>query len=83
MILNQYEPLTICMLAICNFSRFFGILLTFFPKLTFSKNSFRDTIRGSNIHVLDTDHDRGSVGPDLDPNCFQRSSADKKILCYC
>ena len=25
------------------------------------------------------DQDRHTVGPDLEPNCFQRSSADDKI----
>ena len=34
--------------------------------LTFSKNSFRNTIRVSND--LDPDQDRFSVGPDLGPN---------------
>ena len=38
----------------------------------FSKISFRNTIRVSNS--LDTDQDRHSVGPDLDPNCLQRLS---------
>ena len=45
-----------------------------FPKLTFSKNSFRNTIRMSNC--LDADQAQHSVGPDLDPNCLQRLSAD-------
>ena len=42
----------------------------------FSKNSFRNTIRVSNS--LDTDQDRRSVGPDLDPNCSQRLSPKTK-----
>ena len=50
----------------------------FFSKFTFSKNSFRNTIRLSNS--LDTDQDRPKVGPDLGPNCLQRLSADDK--CY-
>ena len=48
----------------------------FFSKLTFSKNSFRNTIRVSNS--LDPDQDRHSVGPDLGSNCLQRLSADDK-----
>ena len=42
----------------------------FFPKLTFSKVSFRMTIRVSN--GLDPDQDRHFVGPDLGPNYLQR-----------
>ena len=38
--------LTLCVL--CNFSCFCCLLLTFF-KLNFSKNSFRNTIRVSNV----------------------------------
>ena len=49
----------------------------FFSKVTISKNSFRNTIRVSNS--LDPDQDRRSVGPDLGPNCVERSSADDKI----
>ena len=41
-----------------------------FLKLTFSKNSFRNTIRVSN--GLDPDQDRRSAGPDLGPNCLQK-----------
>ena len=40
------------------------------------KNSARNTIRVSNM--LDPDQDRQNVGPDLDPNCLQRLSADDK-----
>ena len=29
---------------------------------------------------LDLDQDQHSLGPDLDPNCLQRLSADDKIL---
>ena len=50
-------------------------LLIFFSKLNLKK-SFRDTIRVSN--GLDPDQDRHYVGPDLDPNCLQRLSADDK-----
>ena len=49
----------------------------FFSKLTFSKNSFRNTIRISNR--LAPDLARPSVGPDLGPNCFQTSAADDKF----
>ena len=48
-------------------------LVSFF-KLTFSINSFRNTIRVSN--GLDLDQD--SVGLDLSPNCLQRLSAGDK-----
>ena len=47
-------------------------LLTF-SKLTFSKNSFKNTFKVSNS--LDPDQDRHPVGPDLDSNCLQRLSA--------
>ena len=47
-----------------------------FSKSTFSKNSFRNTIRVSNS--LDSDQDRHYVAPDLGPNCLQRLSADDK-----
>ena len=46
----------------------------FFSKSTFSKNTFMNTIRVSNS--LDPDQVRHFVGPDLDPNCLQRLSAD-------
>ena len=46
----------------------------FFSKSTFSKNSFRNTIRVSNS--LDPDQAQHFVGPDLGPNCLQRLSAD-------
>ena len=49
----------------------------FFSKSTFLKNSFRNTIRLSNS--LNTDLARHFVGPDLDPNCLQRLSADDKM----
>ena len=48
----------------------------FFSKLTFSNESFWNTTRVSN--GLDPDQDRPYVGPDLDPNCLQRLSADEK-----
>ena len=66
--------LTLYMLG--NFSCFCFHLLTFFSKLTFSKASFRNTIRVSNS--LDPDQDQHIVGPDLGPNCLQRLSADDK-----
>ena len=61
--------LTLCMLG--NFSCLYCRLLTF-SKIFFSFN----TIRVSNS--LDLDQDR-HVGPDLGPNCLQRSSVDNKI----
>ena len=48
--------------------------LLIFSKSTFSKNSFRNTIRVSNS--LDPDQARHFVGPDLNRNCSQRLSAD-------
>ena len=59
---------TLCMLGI-----FFLLSLSsadFFLRLTFSRNSFTNTIRVSNS--FDPDQDRYSVGPDLGPNCLQR-----------
>ena len=41
-----------------------------FLKSTFSKNSFKNTIRVSNS--LDPDQARHYVRPDLGPNCLQR-----------
>ena len=49
----------------------------FFSKLTFSKDSFRNTIRMSNS--LDSDQDPHSVGPDLGPNCLQRYQQMTKV----
>ena len=46
-------------------------------QLTFSKRSFRNTIRVSN--GLDPDQDRCSVDPHLGLNCLQRFSADDKV----
>ena len=45
-----------------------------FSKLIFSKKYFRNIIRVSNSS--DPDQARQSVGPDLDPNCLKRLSAD-------
>ena len=45
-----------------------------FFKINFPKNSFRNTIRVPNS--MDPDQARQNVGPDLDPNCLQRLSAD-------
>ena len=50
------------------------VVCCFRSKLFFSKNSFRITIRVANS--LDPDQARHFVGPDLDPNCLQRTSAD-------
>ena len=73
---NNQTPLTQCMLG--NFSCFCCRLLTFY-KINFLKKNFRNTFRVSNN--LDPDQDRHSVGPDLDPNCLQRLSADDKSRC--
>ena len=53
------------------FSMIFCRLLDF-SKFTFSKNSFRISIRVSNS--LDPDQARHFVGPDLDPNWFAQVS---------
>ena len=50
--------------------------MDFFFKSTFSTESFRNTIRVSNS--LDPDQARQNAGPDLNPNCLQRLSADDK-----
>ena len=52
----------------------FDVVCRLFSKLTFSKNSFRNTIRVSNC--LDPDQDRPFVGPNLGPNCLQRLYED-------
>ena len=52
----------------------FSGLLFFFSKSTFSKNSFRKTIRVSNS--LDPHQALQIVGPDLGPCCSQRLSAE-------
>ena len=49
----------------------------FLSKSTFSKTSFRNTIRVSNS--LDPDQARQNVGPDLVPNCLKRLTADDKF----
>ena len=48
------------------------VVCRLFSKLTFSKNSFGNTIKVSN--GLDPDQDRHSVCPDLGPNCLRRLS---------
>ena len=58
-------------------STFRDMVLQIFLKWGFSKNYFRNTIRVSNS--LDPDQAQCNVGPDLGPNCLQRSSANKKI----
>ena len=65
------DLLTFCLLG--NFACCF-VVCWFFSKSTFSKNSFRRTIRVSNS--LDPDQARHFVWPDLDPNYLQRLSAD-------
>ena len=61
-----------------NFFIFFLLSSADFSKFTFSKKIyiFRNFIIVSNS--LDPDQDRHFVGPDLDPNCLQRLSADNK-----
>ena len=61
-------------LASSDFYHSFLASADFFFKITFSKNSFRDTIRVSNN--LDPDQARHFVGPHLDPKCLQKLSAD-------
>ena len=50
----------------------FFVICCFFQNQLFLKNYFRNTIRVSNS----LDPDRHYIGPDLDPNCLQRISAD-------
>ena len=71
---NLSFTLTLCMLG--NFSCFCCRQCCLFSKLTFSKNSFSNTIRVSNS--FDSDQDRSSVGPEQVPKCLQRLSADNK-----
>ena len=58
-----------------SYQDFFCRLLIFFQNKLFSKNSFNKIIRVPNS--LEPDQARHYVGPDLCPNCLQRSSADK------
>ena len=51
--------------------------LLIFSKSSFSKNSFRITLRLSSS--LDPDRARLFVGPDLGPNCLQKFSADDTL----
>ena len=68
------DLLTLCMLG--NFACFL-LSVDFLLKLTFSKKSFRNTIRVSNN--LDPDQARCFFGPDLNPNGLQwLSTEDKK-----
>ena len=53
-----------------------GANLLIFSKLTFFKNSFKNTIRVSN--GLYPDQNRRSVGTELGANYLQRLSVDKK-----
>ena len=48
----------------------------FFFKINCFKKLFQESGRVSNS--LDSDQDRHSVGPDLDPNCLKRVTADDK-----
>ena len=70
---QMMDTLTFCMMG--NFHAFLSSADFF--KITFSKTSFKNTIRVSN--GLDPDQDRRFVGPDLGTNCLQRLSADKKV----
>ena len=60
-----------------NFSCFLLSADFFSSKLTFGKNSFRNTIRMSNS--FDPDPAQRFVGPDLVPNCLPRLSANKLV----
>ena len=60
-------PFTFCPLGVLSSA-------VFFSKSTFSKNSFRSTIRVSNS--LDPDQSWCFVGPDLGPNRLQKLSAN-------
>ena len=69
--MGRIVSLTHCLLG--NFFAFLS-LADFLPNLTFSKNSFRNTIRVSNS--FDQDQAGRFVWPDLCPNCFHKFSAD-------
>ena len=70
--MHIYSALTLCVSWVI----FHAFLLSadFVSKSTFSKNSFRYTIRVSNS--LDPDQAKHFVGPDLGPKCLQKLSAD-------
>ena len=55
-----------------------NVVCWLFSKLTFSKNSFTNTIRVSNS--FDLDQNRRYVGPDLGPNCLQRLTEEDKVV---
>ena len=67
------ELITTSLFAPRKFFRLFSSA-NFFPKSTFLKNSFGNTIRVSNR--LDPNQVRHFVGPDLGLICLQRLSAD-------
>ena len=69
---GTFTSLTLCILD--KFSRFFLSSADFFSKSSFSKNSFRNTIRVSNN--LNPDQAWHFVGPDLGQNCLQKLSVD-------
>ena len=52
----------------------------FFPKSTFLKNSFRNTVNVSNS--LDPDQAQHFVSPYLNKNCLQRLSVDDTCRIY-
>ena len=54
-----------------NLACFFAVRLFFFSRLTFLKNSVRNTIKVSNS--LDPDQVQFFVGPDLGSNCLCKS----------
>ena len=64
-------------LSLCILGNFHTLLSSSdFSKLTFPKNSFRNTVRVSN--GLDLDQDRHFFSPYLGPNYLQRLTADSK-----
>ena len=67
-----YSNYILCLLN--NFACFFKSADFFFSKWSFTKNSFRNTIRVSNS--LDPDQAWHFVGPDLVQKCLQNLSAD-------
>ena len=69
------QIVTLCILG--NFSCFFLSSADFFSKLTFSKNSFRNTFRVS--YSLDPDQASRFVRPDLGPNYLLRSPTEEKV----
>ena len=69
---DQTAPITLCLLV--NFSCL--IFLCYF----FQNHLFREKNSGIESNSFDPDQARQNVGPDLDPNCLQKLSADATLV---